>query len=391
MCSGDCVGSEDGLYVGVSNGGVSLSNDGGSLELAKNQYGFSASFAAPPTRLIAPPTVLSEDGLALVEEESEESEEETDGPGGSDESSDEGSDESAGGSDEGSASMAADRGGEVSSDASSTASTSSAPATQDVVAVDVPEQEIATEGGGDLTDGGGTIALAKQGLSFSTTNFASGINTNELTTSFDDNNGLTGFDERDSSNALVTYDIGTGVNRNLGFDSTSELRWGRWAAGSATQTVAGVTTNLDLETNGLHWVIAPDSDVEPTQVITGSASYVLVGNTDPTDNLGNVGVLGSASFSADFTNATVDSSLQLGINSQVWTATGSGTIDSKLFSGLYSTVTTDGVSGGSGNFGGIFAGFSTEATTPSGAGLNYNITNGTSTVNGAAVFNKSAP
>jgi hypothetical protein len=134
----------------------------------------------------------------------------------------------------------------------------------------------------------------------------------------------------------------------------------------------------------LHWVIAPLS-TNPDRVITGSAEYVLVGNTDPTDDLGNRGVLGSASLLADFTNSIVESDLQLGIAGEVWTASGSGAITSNLFNGLYSTVTVNGSSGASGSFGGVFS--DSASGVPSAAGLSYQLTNSSRTVSGAAVFN----
>ena len=140
---------------------------------------------------------------------------------------------------------------------------------------------------------------------------------------------------------------------------------------------------MDLTSSSLHWISSPAAEA-PEQTITGSASFTLRGNTDPTDNLGNVGVLGSASLSADFTNQVVQSSLQLGINNQVWTATGSGSINANLFEGLYDTVTVGGSSTGSGSFGGIFTGFGDGL--PSGAGLNYHLINESTTVNGAAIF-----
>ncbi len=43
----------------------------------------------------------------------------------------------------------------------------------------------------------------------------------------------------------------------------------------------------------------------PTLPQSGTATYTLVGYTDPTDTLGNTGVLGAASLSADFPNRVV--------------------------------------------------------------------------------------
>ena len=52
LCSGDCGGSanqgneEDGLYIGVSVGGVWVKNDAGNLDIDKNEYGFVAKAPA---------------------------------------------------------------------------------------------------------------------------------------------------------------------------------------------------------------------------------------------------------------------------------------------------------------------------------------------------------
>lgn len=393
ICDADCGASVDGLYVGVSNGGISMSNAGGDLDLGKNQFGFAANFNTPPMRLTAPPSGLQDDGLALLEEEEEEESEESSDDSSDDESSgeessdeesgDDSSDESSGdssddSSDEGSDELAADRGGDVSTEASSTASSTTTDTTTTVEEVD---QTLSDASGGDLTDG----QSSPRALSFTLGQLASGISANISEVLSDDGGSLTGFTDTSSDLGSIAYDIGTAVNKNVGFDPTSGLRWGRWATGVATQTNDGGTnTDIDLSNQSLHWVTTSEGDV-PVQVITGSASYQLVGNTDPTDNLGNVGVLGSANFSADFTNNTVASSLALSINQSVWNASGTGEITSNLFSGLYNTVTINGDMTGSGSFGGIFAGF--ENGTPSGVGLNYQLTNGSTTVNGSAVLN----
>jgi hypothetical protein len=77
FCDGDCGGSAaDGLFIGVSEGAGSITNNGGELELGKNEYGFAADFETSPTRLMAPPESLNDVGLDGLEEEEEEEEEE---------------------------------------------------------------------------------------------------------------------------------------------------------------------------------------------------------------------------------------------------------------------------------------------------------------------------
>jgi hypothetical protein len=198
---------------------------------------------------------------------------------------------------------------------------------------------------------------------------------------------LTAFTDN-SVDVSQAYAIGTAVNRNAGVDIENSLKWGRWTQGVATRVddETRLGTNIDLANSSLHWLTAPLT--ETVQVITGSADYVLVGNTDPTDITGAVGILGTASLSANFTAATVTSNVQLGVANQVWKANGTGTINANLFNGLYNTVTVGGISGGAGSFGGVFTNYNTGI--PQGAGLTYQLTNGIQKVNGVAIF-KAAP
>ena len=449
LCAGDCGSGDDGLYVGVSEGAATLTNSAGELDIPKNAYGFAENFTTPPQRLLSPPVSLQEEGSISLEasDDDEESsddgdseEGDTDGESDSDEgksddsdsedggSDDEGSAEEGGSeensneegspdqsgaddgadsgasSDDGADQSGADDGGQVDGSAGAgyeevasefgggTPPVPAAPATGTVTAntttaPEEPEREIVAEGAGgqvvDITDGQ-NVVIRKAGLALSVGGVASGINTDFDQVAFDEDNNLARFSDVDSSDATVIYDVGSASITNTGFDPTGSLRWGRWTAGTGTLDSDTTTSDIDLTESSLHWVIAPLS-TNPDRVITGSAEYVLVGNTDPTDDLGNRGVLGSASLLADFTNSIVESDVQLGIAGEVWTASGSGAITSNLFNGLYSTVTVNGGSGASGSFGGIFS--DSTAGVPGAAGLSYQLTNSSRTVSGVAVFN----
>ena len=454
LCAGDCGSGDDGLYVGVSEGGATLTNSAGELDIPKNAYGFAENFTTPPQRLLSPPVSLQEEGSISLEasDDDEESsddgdseEGDTDGESDSDEGKSDDSDSEDGGSDdEGSAEeggseevgseensneegspdqsgaddgadsgassdggadqSGADDGGQVDGSAGAgyeevasefgggTPPVPAAPATGTVTvntttAPEEPEREIVAEGAGgqvvDITDGQNVVTRTA-GLALSVGGVASGINTDFDQAAFDEDNNLARFSDVDSSDATVIYDVGSASITNTGFDPTGSLRWGRWTAGTGTLDSDTSTSDIDLTESSLHWVIAPLS-TNPDRVITGSAEYLLVGNTDPTDDLGNRGVLGSASLFADFTNSIVESDVQLGIAGEVWTASGSGAITSNLFNGLYSTVTVNGGSGASGSFGGIFS--DSTAGVPSAAGLSYQLTNSSRTVSGVAVFN----
>lgn len=192
----------------------------------------------------------------------------------------------------------------------------------------------------------------------------------------------------------AVFAIGDAQTRDSGFDSATGLRWGRWAEGTASRD----GEPLPLQNESLHWIY--DADIGGASALpkTGGASFSLVGNTSPTDNGGQIGFLGSATLSADFTNQTVDSSLRIGFSEgagpgTVWQASGSGQItqDTVLFGGDYDRVTVNGASGGNGNFNGFFAPGATDDALPLGAGLSYTLGNGETTVNGTAAFGNPVP
>ena len=404
LCAANCGARvKDGLYVGVSRGGVGLTNNGGSVSLSNDQFGFAGDYNQSPTKLTAPPPSLTDDGLAVLDgagsdDDDGGDEESTSGSGGSDDSdgsggsSDEGSGDGSGGTggdtgDGTAKTLAADRSTKVGAGTKTTTTTTTTDTRSNLKE---PKQEITGAGTGgqpvDLT--GGEDAFVPLGAAYTLSTTAAGINTNADTLSVDANGNLAGFDAITADGGTTSFAIGAATNNNTGFDPDSQLRWGRWAEGIATQSSGAAPTNLDLNNQNLHWVLASSDDVVPVQQITGSSVYTLVGNTDPTDNLGNVGILGSASFFADFTNATVESGVQLGINQTNWQASGSGTITANLFQGLYDTVFVNGNVGGSGSFGGTFGGYGATGL-PAGAGLTYQLTNGSTTINGVAIFKKS--
>lgn len=194
-----------------------------------------------------------------------------------------------------------------------------------------------------------------------------------------------------------TYSIGTSQNVNTGQalnigGTTTLIRWGRWAGGTANFTPdSGPANSGNLSQSSVHWIYSENAPVIP---ITGTANYVLIGNTNPTDDNGNVGVLGSASLSANFTNQTVTNSIGLSVNGQTWNAnnnanpapinSGAGT-----FEGQYSSVSGGACSGNcSGEFAGFFAGDG-GASGPPGAGMSYSLSNDSDRVHGTAAFERS--
>lgn len=353
-CSGDCGTTPDGLYVGVSNGEIYVANETGQLVLADSQYGYVKDQSTPPAEEMTPPEVLE---TPIAAEEGEEEAEEGEAPASTE--------------------------GEAGTDTTETGTDEGAAPEDKALA----GSGAGSEAGSTQPEGSYELLPGEPGnFSFSLGPFQgaqkfAGASNNGVYTS--DDGGLIGFLAADTQR-VVFYSIGSALNVNQGSDAETGLRWGRWHGGDAS--VGG--SALNLTNQSLHWIyaLAPDAPVLP---VTGTASYALVGNTDPTDNLGNVGFLGSATLTANFTNRTVASTVNVGINSQVWQASGSGSLFSgtPVFAGTYSVGVNSAAGSPIGTGSGAFTGFFTDGAL--GAGLNYSLTSGSATVSGAAAFAQS--
>lgn len=193
-----------------------------------------------------------------------------------------------------------------------------------------------------------------------------------------------------SNSTSAVFAIGSSSVVNTGLDPVTGFGWGRWSGGAGRVTVgSGPVTNTSLTNQSLHWVYGQATDVTPAIPITGTAYYsVIAGNTNPTDTLGNVGVLGGASLYANFTTAVVENLLQVHVGGNEWTAFGSGSINNELFNGQYS-VFVNARGGGTGSFSGFFGAPAANGL-PTGAALTYGLTydlNGIDvSVSGAAVL-----
>jgi len=398
FCNGDCdwvpgvsatTPIEDGLYLGVTEGAIFFRNEVGDIELQAGEYAFIPLVGRNPTPLTVPPPVLLDDNdlrfdadaVALQSRPNDGSQSLT------------GFDSQLGTRRQPDSSVPGTDGSDTDTDKGAETPT------QPIQAIDADGSLI------DLTPGAPPPPTGARDVSYSTgplgqvdTIFSGTLN-NELSQyRLDSGNNLTGFAglyPSRTGTVVGGFDIGGSSNVETGFDSVTVLRWGRWASGVATVDLgAGQVDTVDLGAQSIHWVSGPESGA-PVMPITGTADYSLIGATSPTDNQGNAGVLGSASFSANFTNMTVDSTLVIDINQMTWSAAGTGTIGgaaipAHLFNGTYNAVTVDGVTGGTGVFSGFFSapGSTSDATFPGGAGLTYSLqdANGTTSVSGAAVF-----
>ncbi len=114
----------------------------------------------------------------------------------------------------------------------------------------------------------------------------------------------------------LPYAIGTAQAADLGTDPTTGLTWGRWTGGTAT--IGGQATSL--AGRSMHYIFSATETGPVTLPLTGTGTYDVVGSTKPTDLSGNVGTLNSATLNANFSNKTVDTSVNVTIAGQTWNA-----------------------------------------------------------------------
>ena len=429
FCNGDCgypPGTsgppiEDGLYIGVTDGLVFFRNEFGEIEIKAGEFVFIPLVDRRPRRLQTPPALMLDDrDLEFDPDGSAVSAPPDDGkPGPPDD------DDPSRPPDDGSSAPPTDPDGSgtgfnarfstrrvpepssavpQSTDQGDGSDSSEATPEQPIIGTDPDGTPVDITPGDVQPRGNRTISFSTGPLGAVDT-FFSGVQDNgpqefQLDPLTNNVLGFIGpYPGRAASDPAV-FDIGSASNVETGFDSVTVLRWGRWSGGTANITLMdGTDASQDLSNQSLHWISGPESAAAPVMPITGVANYTLIGNTPPTDNLGNVGVLGNATFSADFTNQIVNSMVVVDIAGANWTAIGTGTIGAMaglpahLFSGMYNNVAiTDpiGTISGTGVFSGFFSepGPSSDPTYPGGVGMTYSLSNpqSGSAVSGALAF-----
>ncbi len=356
-CSGDCSGLldssgtslADGLYVGVIDGGVILMNDAGSLDVDPGEYAYVADENTAP--------VSSPDAQGVIM-----------GFSGND--------------------------GTPTDDGEAVADNDDTPE------VSVPLNGTDESGvDQDLTGGDDVVATEPGSVAFAAGPLESnpgvtGSATGDAGRLVRDHNGdLVQFGGDYPGESDSNYLIGSAEQVNQGGDAVTGIRWGRWSNGviSVAASDGSSSRDLDLGAGSLHWI---SDGSTPTLPKTGSLDFNLVGNTNPTDNQGNVGTLGTANLSADFDAQTVDAdvSLSMDARNEIWDASAQD-IDinsaDATFDGAFDNVTITDTTDqstmqGDGDLSGFFTGDGNGIT---GAGMGYSLENGTdTTISGAAAF-----
>lgn len=349
ICAGDCQAVaratgkvvNDGLYVGVNSGGVSLTNSAGTVDLNVNDFGFAAGAKSAPVQsdfardVLAPATTaaVNADSLTVAETPAE-------------------------------------------------ANPDTGVAATDRAGNQVP----LTDGGSAPADNSGAVAFANApGAGVGVT--AQG-KTNAQRTSA---GSLSGFDVGDTSLSSGTTQL-VNEGRDDQRAGATGLSWGRWSQGQVNVLDANGVSSATV-TDSVHWVAGADDAPVPQLPTTGNQSFELIGNTDPTDNRGNVGTLGSANLDANFDTQTVDADVSLSFaeTNEVWDASATN-VDingsDATFDGAFDTVTVSddtGVTNGSGDLSGFFTGNDNGDVT--GAGMSFGLSDDAGTdVSGSAAF-----
>ncbi|MDA0706253.1 MAG: FecR family protein [Proteobacteria bacterium] len=372
-----------GLYIMVDEGRIVFRNEVDSIEVAAGEFAFIPFDSRQPTRLETAPPVFIDDSDFRFEADTE----------------------SLSGFD-------SKLGLRREADASAPPPTSTAPgsSTQDDGSnTSVPAQSIlGTDEAGnpvDLTPGSApdpsnrSVTYSTAPLGGAAPIFSGTLDNDPSQYQLDNNGNLVRFTNvypTPTSPDTASFDIGSATLVESGSDSMTVMRWGRWAGGTADIVLSdGSAADQDLVRQSAlgHRAAWSTSVAMP---ITGVANYSLIGSTSPTDNLGNVGVLGNATFRADFTRMLVNSTLLIDINGASWSASGNGNIGAAaqlpahLFQGNYGNVAINRTAGGNGVFSGFFAqpGPVSDPSFPGAAGLTYSLQDmtGSTSVSGAAVF-----
>jgi hypothetical protein len=193
---------------------------------------------------------------------------------------------------------------------------------------------------------------------------------------FDNGANLIRFDAPVPNAARGTLAAGVSNVTTTGEHAATGIRWGRWDGGAIDVTTPPRSTvSNDLTGQSLHWITSNEYGTPPAIPQSGSATYTLVGTTNPTDTRGNVGVLGTATLEADFTNRFVSTEMTLKVGGFDWYASGQATfpIGGSRFEGTYDDVRVQNIARGQGTIHGFFTQPRVDSGSVPGAGLAFNL------------------
>lgn len=373
---GTAASNPAGTYDKVNVGATSLTTDVGTAVIGPNQVGFAASLNQPPVLLPKMPDFYRATPTPVAKSEQKQ------GQGGSSQSSPQSTSTPSSSTSSSTQSSTAsgassatpvvpvanltgvDASGNVLNLSEQTLTTSSG----QVQVLSGSTTTNSGSGGGSTSSGGAGTAVAPPAGNVLTVSFPYAISGygaypdyflvggSGLVTTNDSSGNLTAvkIGGGGGNSSSGSFSSGFGSNFSLsqtgatltdsGSNSTTGLAWGRWQGGTVTENFqyfgqdasgtwgigannsSGVfviggtqTQSYPLGSGSLHWITggAPSPGYLP-QVLTGSATYTLVGGTHPTDQNGNVGTLNSASLAVNFTKQTVNAGVNFTVAGNNW-------------------------------------------------------------------------
>jgi hypothetical protein len=185
---------------------------------------------------------------------------------------------------------------------------------------------------------------------------------------------------------------------NFGTDPVTGISWGRWSGGTINVTDRATGTVTPVSNAGsLHWIAEPVATAAVTLPVSGTYTYTMAGGTLPTDNLGNIGTLNSATLAANFSTQTVNMGVNATVNGATLNAvaTNAPIIQQTAFyassqeassSASHLNVTCSGSNCGAALGGTIVGKFTGAGAT--GAAMSYGLNNGTTVVSGVVALHR---
>ncbi|MDH5219007.1 MAG: FecR domain-containing protein, partial [Gammaproteobacteria bacterium] len=311
LCDTACD-ADSGLYIGVMSGGVTLTNDAGTVDIDPSEFGFVSDINADPVLLDQAP------GEVLFSQVS--------------------SNTSLAGSGETDGTTTATQqdsviiASEASTDTGTNLNFNNIDNTTvvtnsdsgvvenpviDTPVVDTPTEEIAVVEDPIVTPTPDIFRHVTM-----TGHDKSPLVSKELTESviYATDGQLDSFKITNTSGSVFEYSRDTAIAAvDTGSTTNNEVSWGRWTDMNLIVTDnSGTNTVAVTDANSVHWGISNEFE-EVTLPISGSFSYQVVGGTTPTDNQGGLGTLSTTASSqlsnVDFASQTA--SLNLSINNLV--------------------------------------------------------------------------
>ena len=106
-----------------------------------------------------------------------------------------------------------------------------------------------------------------------------------------------------------------GVAKDTYVSADGSVYFGRWQGGTyvdpETMTTVDMLNTITMKPTSMQWVLAANPPSGFVQTLVGTKTYDLTAATHPTDHLGNIGTLTTATLTADFINQIVNASLAL--------------------------------------------------------------------------------